>query len=655
VQDRSEEVESLYHLGRVAQARGQLDEALTDADAARQLIESLRMGASGPALRAAYFASVRKHYELYTALLMQKAQQGKAFSALAFQASESARARTLLDLLAEMKAEIRQGVDAELLSRERSLEQSLSAKGQYLIRLLGDASEAKASQELQEEMRRLSAEYNRVQARIRTQSPLYAALKQPQPLSLDEVQRQLPDDGTVLLEYFLGEEKSYLWAVTARGFTAHELPPRAQLETLAREAYRLLTLRQSTSDLSFAEQQAKTAEADRQYWQCAGTLSELLLGPVAAQLTGQRLLVVADGALHYLPFDALPLPSALQAQPSASQDQVKDFAPLLLRYEIVNLPSASTLAGLRRAAIPAKPVPRGIIVLADPVFALDDPRVKNSSLLAARASNQREINPDLRNMLRNAAGINGGGFPRLPGTRQEAEQIIAYAPSGQGRLVTDFAANRALAISEAIQLYQIVHFATHGVISAEQPQLSGLVLSLVNPQGGFENGFLQLHDIYNLQLSAELVTLSACDTGLGKEVNGEGLVGLTQGFMYAGAQRLVTSLWKVDDQATGQLMQEFYRELLVEQKPPAAALRAAKLSMRRQNRWQSPFYWGAFTFQGDLAGGIALASLPWRLESKGVVVAIFLFALAASLYAFRQRKKRVATSGEKQKSNTWLP
>jgi hypothetical protein len=125
--------------------------------------------------------------------------------------------------------------------------------------------------------------------------------------------------------------------------------------------------------------------------------------------------------------------------------------------------------------------------------------------------------------------------------------------------------------------------------------------------------------------------------------------------MYAGAKRLVTSLWKVDDDATAQLMQGFYRELLIEQKPPAAALRAAKLAMWRQNRWQPPFYWGAFTFQGDLAGVIAIEPSPWRLRSKGVVVTVFLLVLTACLYGFRRRKKHAATTGEKHKTDTQLP
>src|SRR4029077_6353868 len=123
------------------------------------------------------------------------------------------------------------------------------------------------------------------------------------------------------------------------------------------------------------------------------------------------------------------------------------------------------------------------------------------------------------------------------------------------------------------------------------PELSGVVLSLVDRQGKSQDGFLRLHEIYNLKLSADLVVFSACQTGLGQEIRGEGLVGLTRGFMYAGAQRVVASLWKVDDFATAQLMKQFYVGMLKDKLPPAAALRAAQLEMMKDKRWSSPYYW----------------------------------------------------------------
>src|SRR5205814_10361889 len=123
---------------------------------------------------------------------------------------------------------------------------------------------------------------------------------------------------------------------------------------------------------------------------------------------------------------------------------------------------------------------------------------------------------------------------------------------------TDFKANRATATNTDLSQYRIVHLATHGLLNSQHPELSGVVLSLVDEQGRPQDGFLRLHEIYNLKLSADLVVLSACQTALGKDVRGEGLVGLTRGFMYAGAARVVACLWKVDDRATAEFMNGFY-------------------------------------------------------------------------------------------------
>jgi CHAT domain-containing protein len=188
---------------------------------------------------------------------------------------------------------------------------------------------------------------------------------------------------------------------------------------------------------------------------------------------------------------------------------------------------------------------------------------------------------------------------RLRFTRREAEQILAEAPSGKNLKAIDFKANRATATGGELSKYRYVHFATHGYVDSQRSDLSAIVLSLVDENGQPQDGFLRAHEIYNLNLPAELVVLSACETGLGKEIKGEGLVGLTQGFMYAGARRVVVSLWNVNDKATAELMARFYRGMLKENKTPAAALRSAQMEMSRQPQWQSPYYWAAFTLQGD--------------------------------------------------------
>jgi CHAT domain-containing protein len=314
---------------------------------------------------------------------------------------------------------------------------------------------------------------------------------------------------------------------------------------------------------------------------------------VAKQLGDKRLLVVADGVLQYIPFAALPDPSG-------------NAAPLVVKHEIVSLPSASTIGVLRREIKDRKPAARTVAVLADPVFEETDERVK--SVESGAAENRRRLRTRRRRDLPlgmerslEESGLRDAGFeiPRLPGTRQEAEQILALVPQNESKQAFDFAASRAAATASDLAQYRFIHFATHGFLNSLHPELSGIVLSMVDEKGTAQDGFLRANDIFNLKLPAELVVLSACQTGLGKEIKGEGLVGLTRGFMYAGAPRVVVSLWSVSDAATAELMTRFYRGMLKDGLRPAAALRAAQISLINDQRWASPFYWAAFTLQGE--------------------------------------------------------
>ena len=266
--------------------------------------------------------------------------------------------------------------------------------------------------------------------------------------------------------------------------------------------------------------------------------------------------------------------------------------PLIAEHEIVHLPSASTLAVLRRELAGRKPAAKTVAVLADPVFSADDARVKTS---AKTQTGESAPSPDLTRAINDVRGE----LRRLLLTRDEAEAILSVTPRSDGFWALDFRANRATVTGDELSRYRTVHFATHGLLNSEHPQLSGIVLSLVDERGQPQDGFLRLHEIFNLRLPAELVVLSACQTGLGKEVKGEGLVGLTRGFMYAGAARVVASLWRVDDAATAELMKRFYRRMLKDGMRPAAALRAAQVEMWRRPQWRSPFYWGGFVLQGE--------------------------------------------------------
>jgi CHAT domain-containing protein len=331
-------------------------------------------------------------------------------------------------------------------------------------------------------------------------------------------------------------------------------------------------------------------------------LSRMLLGPVASQLGKKRLAIVADGALQYIPFAALPAPSPGNGEWRKSGVEPQ---PLFVEHEIVSLPSASTLATLRRETAGRKPAEKSLAILADPVFTDDDTRVRRIvSKAVARRADSDEKDVASRQMLRSGreTGVMGPdvGFGRLLSTRREAAAISALVPERERMQALDFEASRTTALRPELGEYRIVHFATHGMLNNIHPELSGIVLSLVDEAGQQQDGFLRLQDIYNLKLSAELVTLSACQTGLGKEIKGEGLIGLTRGFMYAGAPRVVASLWKVDDRATSELMKRFYQGMLgPERLSPAGALRQAQLSIWKQRQWRAPYYWAAFVLQGE--------------------------------------------------------
>jgi CHAT domain-containing protein len=593
VGDRYGEADTLLGIARTEQKQGNLDRARQTVEQAISIIESLRINISSQQLRASYLASRQEFYQSYIDILIEQHKQNPAaaFDATAFAVSERARARSLLELLTESRVDLRQGVDSALLERERSLQQLLNAKAAVQARLLNRKHTPEQADAAAKEIASITSEYDEVRAQIRTRSPRYASLTQPQPLNLAEIQQQVLDEDTLLLEYALGEKRSYLWLVSQRSIETYELPPRAEIETTTRRVYELLTVRPKT-----------WAPPDRQLVTQARALSRMLLGPVDSRLGSKRLVIVAPGTLSYLPFAALPLPAA-EKRPAGG------YQPLAAKHEIVHLPSASVLSVIRREMAGRQRATQSIAVLADPVFEANDPRLDSAKNNKASAKTQdapsstpgtNAEESDLTRAIRTISFANSRtGFARLAFSRHEANSIFALVPGGTGLKATDFNASRALVLSGQLGRYRILHFATHGLLNSQHPELSGLVFSLLDRDGKPQDGFLRLHEVYNLQLNADLIVLSACETGLGKEIKGEGLIGLTRGFMYSGAPRVVASLWNVDDLATAELMKLFYRGLLKDALPAGAALRAAQVEMSKQRRWASPYYWAGFVLQGE--------------------------------------------------------
>jgi len=618
--ERSNEAATLANLARVERDLGDLDEARRHIEAALAITETLRLKLASRQLRASYFGATQQRHELYIDVLMRlhrlRPSEGHDVSALG--ASERARARGLLEMLAEASADINEGIDASLLERERSLQKRINASAEYQYRILSEKHTREQVEAAKRELDSLIDESHQVEAEIRKTSPHYAELKYPQPLGLPDIQRML-DSETLLLEYSLGEERSYLWAVTPTGVESFELPKRAEIEALARQSYEWLAAGETGAQLRarLAQPSAKTQE-----W--ATNLSRILLGPVASRLGGKRLVIVADGALQYMPFSALPEPATGRLGQRAtggrsdrgidrmgkprlvaqSPSRPVAVTPLIANHEIISLPSASSLAALRREIAGRAPAPMTVAIIADPVFEDGDERIKkNGGNVAPPNDKQAELAVAGPEVFRSALEVGATDaqqrLQRLTFSRREANEITALTRPGASFMALDFAANRATALGPNLSRYRIVHFATHGLLNSQHPELSGVVLSLVDEEGRPQDGFLRLNDIYNLKFAADLVVLSACKTGLGKEIKGEGLVGLTRGFFYAGAPRVVASLWKVDDRATAELMKLFYRRMLRDGLSPAAALRSAQIDMWKQPRWAAPFYWAGFTLQGE--------------------------------------------------------
>jgi CHAT domain-containing protein/Tfp pilus assembly protein PilF len=574
--------------GNLAGALQTMESALTAHESARRRVPSLDLRASSLSYASAY-------YDQYIDLLMRQhsLSPSSGYDALALQASERGRARSLVESLRESGADIKEGIDHALLSKQQDIQRRLSEKEAYRARLLAGPHDNTRIASLDKELDQILDQLHEVQAEIRVTSPRYAALTQPSPLSVGEIQRQLLDDNTMLLEYSLGADRSFLWAITPDSVSSFELRKRSEINAAARRAYELLN--ESGQRIHRSEAEAALAQ-----------LSQMVLEPVKDLLGHKRLLIVPDAALLYVPFEALPEPVSATAP----------TVPLIAGHEVTYLPSASVLAELRRATVGRVARERTVAVLADPVFGPNDPRVSRPSHRAS--SNERarprplgeppfkpdagsppqEVEQEAESEVLRSISETGGALERLPFARREAQAIL-HLSDNRGLAALDFKANRATAMSPELERYRVIHFATHAVINSRHPDLSGIVLSLVDQQGRPQNGFLAAHDIYNLKLRADLVVLSACRTALGKELKGEGLVSIVRGFMYAGAPRIVATLWDVRDQAAAELMKRFYHGFLIDGLAPAAALRAAKVSMLKEKQWESPYYWAGFVLQGE--------------------------------------------------------
>jgi len=509
-------------LGEVLGFERKYGEARTELKASLDLIESLRAPIAAPGPRMSWFERTQRIYEAYLYLLMEMHQRepDAGYDREAFQVAERTRARVLL----ERMPDLRETWPPDLAAREQTLRKQM--------RQLGTPKDAAERQAL----RALESKYDEIYDELNMRDPRYRLHASPPVLSAADAANQLLDADSALLEYKVCEEKSFAWLVKRDGVHSVELPGRQALAKL------LDPLKKATQD--------ETIYNARRYWEAVGKISQAILAPLAGQLKGRKLFLVADGVLQRVPWAGLPWPGA--ADPAKA-------GILLERFEISNLPSASTAAAMRKVRRQESQAPKTIAIFADAVYRT---------------------------------------LPQLTDSRAEALAIAKLTPAGKFKLFLGTDASPAAAIAADLGNYRMIHFAAHALVDeAAEPEQSRIVLSEMDSAGKPQTGALNLLDIYRLKLDADMVSLSACESAAGKDMPGEGLLAVSRAFLYAGARRVLGTHWKVDDSPAKQFMIELYGHILgPEHEDPAVALRVTQLAFWR--RGLAPKKWAAFVMIG---------------------------------------------------------
>ncbi|HXO27224.1 MAG TPA: CHAT domain-containing protein [Thermoanaerobaculia bacterium] len=543
---------------RLERARGHLDLALGFARRALDGVELLRREVGRTDLKTSVFAGQQSYFDLTLDLLFELFDRtgDRSLVVEAFEVSERSRARRLLDLLVSgrsLSPAPNPAVDDFAVNRLSQAEERLG-----VLRAAGAEPSVVALAERQ--VREAVVDLRREQGLASTAPGL-----EETPLSLLQIQRWLDPD-TVLLEFHLGEDASYLWVVSRRQLVVHRLPRQEVIENVARRALGVLSSQGIAAETVQGRQTLLAA-------------SRLLVGAAMPELASRRWLFSMDGVLHALPLGALPNPT-------------NPGEPIIATHEVAYSPSASVAVRLaaRAGHLERKPR-REVAMFADPVY---EPA---SSAPLERAARQVEPPRETSSALRSP----GNSLLRLPRLRyagDEARRILALAAPAARLEALRYAATKARVLSGELADYRHLHFAVHGLPDENHPELSAVALSTFDARGKPQDGILFAHEIARLRLPADLVVLSACQSGRGAAISGEGLVGLVQAFFTAGSARVVASEWAVNDQATAVLMGLFYEGLLGRHLDPARALEEAQLALARERSWRRPYFWAGFVVEG---------------------------------------------------------
>ena len=558
--DQIETANTLIEIGQIENLKGNRRKALSSLKEAITVIEENRKTFQSYDFRASYLATQHKSYDIYIEFLMDLYRSENPINPLngrialeeALEISEQSRARSQIDALFDSRIQQKLKRDSRFSTRLLALENELDTLETKRVSLEESGLSSDHLNVTDKAIRKTLLELRTLESRVLI--PKHSA-QSPSATTLDisQIREEILDQDTALLEYYLGEERSFLWAISQQDLMGFELPGRKEIEELARETHRALSK-------SFNRRFSSTTQL------LLEELSHTILEPASAFLENRRLLIVADGSLQYIPFGALINPT------SSSMD------PMSASHEIIHIPSASTLAALRRDD--GNSHRSRILMVYDPVFNAEDERLEGQDVLSPDSLDDR--------------------FDRLKFSAREADAVRDNNRSNRLAapvFITGFEANRDYILEQPLSEFEILHFATHGELHSDYPELSRLVLSRYDKDGKAKINFLFAHQISRLSLNADLVILSACQTALGPDIRGEGMIGLPSSFMFAGASSVIVSLWNVDDQSTAELMSSFYDFHLNEGLPPSEALQAAQGKIRQ--RWPAPYYWAAFIFKGD--------------------------------------------------------
>lgn len=610
--------ELLHSLARIETLDNNKEKALELIKDSIELTENLSSNVYNSKLQQSYFSNSFERYEIYIGLLMSLFEQTKdqKFSLEALRASEKSRARSMLEKILTAEAKITKDALPEAVEKERSFRNLLNIKSDRLTDLLNNNSPQTEITEIENEIKTLENELEILQAEFKQKSPQYFEIKNPSFFDQRKFQENVLDENSFLLEFSFGETASFLWLIDKSEVKTYVLPPRREIETHIEKLLEIFVSREIKQGESIEDYQQRVIAEENLYIIESKKLSSKLFGQIGKEITNKRLIIVPDGKLHYFPVSALPLPNS------------ETNEPFLLSNEIVYAPSAQTLLLLQtNRTYFLKPF-KSLLIFSDPIFTDDDPRFSDSKN-ARSETNSKSTSKESFRFVESLDNLS-----RLTGSKNESDSILNIIGSTNVDSFTGFEANRTQLLKTKTEDYKIIHFATHGITHEKRPELSGIVLSRFDESGKQREEFFRIHDIYGLNLNADLVVLSACETGLGKEVKGEGLMSLNNAFLQTGAKTVMSSLWKVEDTATLELMKNFYGAMAEEKLTPSQALRQAQIKLRQNSQFRSPFYWAAFTVQGDFRN---VPQISPSFNKFYYFFALIPFILIGAIFLYRKK------------------